>query len=367
MVRNDGTLFDLVLMDMQMPIMDGLQSTIEIRKLETLQSQAHSDNQPFSPIPICALTADAMSGARETILGAGFNAYFSKPLDFQQFETFLAQCPKRAKPKTNPLPAENNPPDHPNGEPFTTDPSIHPRNGLHPSTHQTTDSSLHHPTTTTTETLTLLTSKTTTPNPPFPPEQQTDQTITEHTGPDSQEISVSLSDPTNSTPEANNKENPSPNPHSQIPTGPQTTQPDTPTAPPSPDLETQSTKQPEPQPIFNPETLGNLTKYITPARLIDTVIPEAMVIGNDCIQTLLSIETTQREKAEAAHKMRGSLGSIGMEAIFRLTSKIEAHYEEAITNEVQDPYPDIHQIKTLFEQSQTLLDLHLETLRNTQV
>ncbi len=65
-----GGSFEAVLMDIQMPVMDGVQATSEIRKLPA----------PACNIPIIALTAHAMVGARQQYLDAGMDDYLSKPL-----------------------------------------------------------------------------------------------------------------------------------------------------------------------------------------------------------------------------------------------------------------------------------------------
>lgn len=62
--------YDLVLMDCQMPVMDGYQSTHAIRQM-----------QEFKNLPIIAMTANAMKGDRDKCLEAGMNDYISKPID----------------------------------------------------------------------------------------------------------------------------------------------------------------------------------------------------------------------------------------------------------------------------------------------
>jgi signal transduction histidine kinase/CheY-like chemotaxis protein len=63
--------FDLILMDIQMPEMDGLQATAEIRGRETLTGKH---------IPIVAMTAHAMAGDRERCLDSGMDGYIAKPI-----------------------------------------------------------------------------------------------------------------------------------------------------------------------------------------------------------------------------------------------------------------------------------------------
>ena len=68
-----GQRYDLVLMDVQMPIMGGLDATTAIRQWESESAQP-------TPLHIIALTANAMTGDREACLAAGMNDYLAKPL-----------------------------------------------------------------------------------------------------------------------------------------------------------------------------------------------------------------------------------------------------------------------------------------------
>ncbi len=79
--------FDLVLMDVHMPGMDGIQATREIRKLPG----------EAADIAIVALTANAMSGHREEYLRAGMNDYVSKPIETSELQAAIARtCGRRS-------------------------------------------------------------------------------------------------------------------------------------------------------------------------------------------------------------------------------------------------------------------------------
>jgi signal transduction histidine kinase/CheY-like chemotaxis protein len=82
-------LFDVVLMDVQMPEMDGLAATATIRERE-LVSGGH--------LPIIALTAHAMKGDQERCLAAGMDGYLSKPIRSQELDVILEKYSPR-KPK----------------------------------------------------------------------------------------------------------------------------------------------------------------------------------------------------------------------------------------------------------------------------
>ena len=67
--------YDLILMDIQMPIMDGCQATRRIRQMET---------PGLSSIPIIAMTANAFDEDRKAAMDCGMNDFISKPLDLKE-------------------------------------------------------------------------------------------------------------------------------------------------------------------------------------------------------------------------------------------------------------------------------------------
>lgn len=77
--------YDLILMDIHMPEMDGVEATKQIRNMN------HQSQKPF----IIALTADALQGAREKYLSAGMNNYLSKPVELKALRSAVIDAAKQ--------------------------------------------------------------------------------------------------------------------------------------------------------------------------------------------------------------------------------------------------------------------------------
>ncbi|MBU1344295.1 MAG: response regulator [Proteobacteria bacterium] len=91
--------YDLILMDVQMPVMDGLEATLKIRSLE----------DPFkASIPIIALTAHALKGDRERFLEAGMDEYLSKPVHSKELIMVISKLlsKQEKQPYKNPSPSK---------------------------------------------------------------------------------------------------------------------------------------------------------------------------------------------------------------------------------------------------------------------
>ncbi|HEX6736046.1 MAG TPA: response regulator [Azonexus sp.] len=86
---DDGR-FDVILMDMQMPVMGGLEATEAIRSREMRRSWVISDE--FKPVYIVAMTANVLESDRLRCLEAGMNDYLAKPLRMPDLEAALARA-----------------------------------------------------------------------------------------------------------------------------------------------------------------------------------------------------------------------------------------------------------------------------------
>ncbi|MEG3639200.1 response regulator [Magnetococcus sp. PR-3] len=86
-ILDSGEIFDGVLMDIQMPIMDGYTACQEIRKRPTLRE-----------LPVIAMTANVMSGDLEKATNAGMNGHIGKPINVREMFTTMAQWIKPANP-----------------------------------------------------------------------------------------------------------------------------------------------------------------------------------------------------------------------------------------------------------------------------
>jgi two-component system, sensor histidine kinase and response regulator len=81
--------FDVVLMDMMMPVMDGLEATRRIRSAEEASGAPRT--------PIIAMTANAMQGDRESCIEAGMDDYLAKPIKSQELQQIVQRYGVRAR------------------------------------------------------------------------------------------------------------------------------------------------------------------------------------------------------------------------------------------------------------------------------
>lgn len=95
--RYQSAQYDLILMDCQMPEMDGLEATAEIRRLESLQPAGSHRTT------IIAVTANALITDRQRCLSAGMDDYLSKPFSAQQLRALIEK-------QRNPVPSTNDMP-----------------------------------------------------------------------------------------------------------------------------------------------------------------------------------------------------------------------------------------------------------------
>jgi CheY-like chemotaxis protein len=84
-----GKNFDLVLMDCQMPEMDGYETTAAIRQGRAMER--------YRMIPIVAMTANAMEGDEEKCLNAGMNDYLPKPINPDRLQNILTKWFEKQK------------------------------------------------------------------------------------------------------------------------------------------------------------------------------------------------------------------------------------------------------------------------------
>jgi signal transduction histidine kinase/CheY-like chemotaxis protein len=87
--RFAGGSYDLVLMDCQMPVMDGYEATRQMRRLEEAEKRA--------PTPVIAMTANAMAGDREKCLEAGMDDYLAKPFSLEQLRACVSNWLLRSR------------------------------------------------------------------------------------------------------------------------------------------------------------------------------------------------------------------------------------------------------------------------------
>jgi signal transduction histidine kinase/CheY-like chemotaxis protein/HPt (histidine-containing phosphotransfer) domain-containing protein len=98
--------FDLILMDCEMPVMDGFEAAARIREVETRAAASAAGDPPPTHTPIIALTAHALAEVRERCLASGMDDFLVKPFDelqlSEKLRRWVATRPERAAPEDGP-------------------------------------------------------------------------------------------------------------------------------------------------------------------------------------------------------------------------------------------------------------------------
>jgi len=76
--------FDVILMDIMMPYMDGLEATVKIREIEKIE------NKPYRT-PIIALTANTMDNDRDKCISYGMDEFMAKPFDIEKLNSIFSE------------------------------------------------------------------------------------------------------------------------------------------------------------------------------------------------------------------------------------------------------------------------------------
>lgn len=76
--------YDVILMDLMMPVMDGLEATVKIREEEEM-------NKSDKRIPIIAITANTMDNDRDTCISYGMDDFMSKPFDIEKLHEIFSE------------------------------------------------------------------------------------------------------------------------------------------------------------------------------------------------------------------------------------------------------------------------------------
>ncbi|MCP4217214.1 MAG: response regulator, partial [bacterium] len=89
--------YHLILMDCQMPVMDGYETARQIRIRESMPGDAGEGAEKMPPIPIIAMTANALKGDKEKCLKAGMDDYISKPINPRELFKVIEKWVRKSK------------------------------------------------------------------------------------------------------------------------------------------------------------------------------------------------------------------------------------------------------------------------------